>query len=90
MREGEERKKQRKKGVSHKVMGGKVSWRIVMLGIRMRNDSWRRTSREVLATSGIRWPRSSLKYFLNPQRTRGYGRDSLNNGRQRLGLRKKV
>lgn len=60
-----------------------------MLGIRMRNDSWRRTSREVLATSGIRWPRSSLKYFLNPRRTRGYGRDSLNNGRQQLRLRKK-
>lgn len=60
-----------------------------MLGIRMRNDPWRRTSWEVIATSGIRWPLSSLKYFLNPQRTRGYGRDSLNNGGQQLRLGKK-
>lgn len=60
-----------------------------MLGIRMRNGPWRRTNREVLATSGIRWPLSSLKYFLNPLRTRGYGRDSLNNGSQQLGLRTK-
>lgn len=71
-------------------MDGKVSWRIVKLGKRMRNDPWRKTGREVLATSGIRWPLSSLKYFLNPIRTKGYRRGSLNNGSQQLGLRKKV